>query len=79
MAREGLAQARRANDLWSTGKSLMTLGEIAWARGDRAAAKRAYLEALTIWQGLSVPERIERVRGALRERFGPAADEPVAP
>lgn len=77
MAREGLAQAGRANDQWSTGKVLMTLGEIAWARGDHRAAELAYLDALTVWRRLNVPERIGRVRHVLRERFGTRAEEPV--
>ena len=67
MARDSLRHARADGDQWSTGRSLVTLGDVSRARHDYDAALDTYLEALAVWRSLKVPTRVAQVLWALSE------------
>lgn len=65
MAEEALAMAKGTGNAWSTGRALLSLGQVREARGDSRAAAEAYTEALEVWRRLGAPRRVEQVRRAL--------------
>ncbi|MGH3390915.1 MAG: tetratricopeptide repeat protein [Actinomadura sp.] len=67
LAHESVADARADGDLWSTGRALMTLGEIAQAKGDHQAALDAYLEAVLMWRTLKARTKTMRTLRTLSE------------
>ncbi|CAM3529314.1 BTAD domain-containing putative transcriptional regulator [Kibdelosporangium persicum] len=70
LATERLSHAWQADDRWSAGRALVTLGEIHAKRGDHRAAADTYEQALHLWRDLNSSRRVRQIEAALARLTG---------
>lgn len=70
--------ARLLGDPWSTGRGLLTLGQMLQDEGDPRAAVEVHREALAIWRELGVPSRVAQALRSLAELYAEAGEETTA-